>query len=489
MAPPPDRYPRQVMGVALLGTYLIAVNTSALGIALPAIAEDLNITGGGADWIITAYLAALAISMPATSWLADNLGRRRAYVGTLGLFAAGVLISTLAPNLMVLLVGRVLQGLGGGPLMPLGMAMIYELHPPGKRGSVMGLYGIGVAAAPAVGPPLGGWLVTAGSWRLLFALLFLGAIIGLVAAHVTLRELVPLRPSRFDLRGWLALSLGLTTLAVAAREANAWGYLSVPSLTLFGFSVTAMWLFARWSRRARDPILDVRVFRSPAFSLTMALMTALAVCQYTRLNFLPVELQIVRGMSALEVGVLLVPNAIAIAFAMPVGGRLADRVGPRPPVVAGLALLATSTWALATLTPSTAIVTLVGILLLQGLGSGLIFAPAQVTALNATGAALMPQASTMTQLNRQVSAALGTAVMGAILTTRLGTVTPIVRSASDRATTQAGFNTIFAVAAVVATLGTVLALKLPAKAALASVREEREREYKDLVSRISQTEH
>lgn len=482
---PSRRYPWKVVGVALSGTYLIAINTTALGVALPAIAEDIGAGGAGADWILTAYLMALAVSMPISSWLADRLGRRHAYSASLAVFLLGVGLSALAPNLPVLLLGRTLQGLGGGPLLPIGVTMLYEQFPPERRGFVLGVWGVGIAAAPAVGPPLGGWLVTSASWRWIFAVLFVGAVIALVTTLVVLRDLVPRRPVPFDFRGWITASVSLTCLVIVTREGGEIGYGAPVSLGLIAASLVAGTAFVRISRRQEDPILDVRVFRSPIFSLAMVLMSIFALGQYARLNFLPIELQIIRGLSAFEVGLLLIPAAIAVGVLMPVGGALGDRFGPRPPIVAGLACMTVSMFGLATLTPATSVTTLYVILVGQGMGSGLVFSPAMATALAAVPGAMMPQASTLTQLNRQVSATVGTAVMAALITASLGSITPRVSTVAQAASAQAGYNRMFLITTFVLASGTLMAFALPGRQRIAALQRDRAVDHAEFIARVA----
>ncbi|ACY16908.1 DHA2 family efflux MFS transporter permease subunit [Haliangium ochraceum] len=480
------RYPYKVMGVALLGTYLIAINTTVLGVALPAMARDFGIHGSGADWIINAYLVALAVSMPATGWLMERLGRRRAFILALSVFTVGALMSTLATEVSTLLAGRALQGLGGGPLMPLAVSSIYELFPVEQRGTVLGIWGVAVAAAPAVGPPLGGWLVTEASWRWIFAFLCAGGVIGIVAAQRALRDLIAPRRVPLDVKGWLAVTTALIALVVLARQGAAWGLNSPPSLALGALFVGASALFVRWSLRSSAPVLDVRVFGERTFSITMLLLAFFALGQYTRLNFLPIELQVVRGMSALEVGMLLTPAAVAVAVAMPLGGRLSDRYGPRLPVVAGMALLALTMSGLAFLRPDTPTWIIVALLVGQGFGAGCTFSPVQVTAMTAVHSRLNAQAAALTQLNRQISAAVGTAIMGALLVAQLGAVTPVVETARQVADAQSGFNRVFLLSALLLGAGTLVACALPGIGRIRCLQRQRTAEHEAFLADLGE---
>lgn len=476
-------YPLKVMGVALLGTYLIAINTTVLGVALPTMAADLE-APQSADWIITAYILALAVSMPASGWMADRLGRRRSYALALAVFAVGAAVSAAATDLPVMLVGRVLQGAGGGPVLPVGVAMIYELFPPARRGAVLGIWGIAVAAAPAVGPPLGGWLVTDVSWRWLFIALAVFAAVATVAALGVLKDLVATTAGRFDLRGWLSVATAMFALVLLSREGPSWGLLSAPSLALLVLAVVAGGLFVRWSLRTERPLLDVRVFRDRTFTVTLLLLAVFSVAQYTRLNFLPVELQVVRGLSPVEVGLLLAPAAVSVAVTMPLGGAMADRAGPRLPVALGLASVTATMAVLSTLTPDSSLWLIVVVLLGQGVGSGLLFSPINVTAMNAVRGDLAPQASTFTQLDRQIAAAVGTAVMGAVLVAQLGAVTPTVSTPAEAATAQAGYNTVFLLTTAVLGVALLLVAGLPSRRSTEALQAARDEEHRAFLDRL-----
>ncbi len=454
------RYPLQVMGVALLGAYLISINTTVLGLALPTLVRDLGATASSADWIVTAYLMALTASMPLTGWLAERWGRRRALSGAMLVFTLGATIGMLSPNLPLLLLGRVLQGFGGGPLMPLGVSMIYDLFPVKQRGTALGVWGIAVAAAPGIGPPLGGWLVTNVSWRWVFGVLSCGGLAGTFAAWKWLKDRSPRARVPFDLKGWVCLTTATTSLVVLTREAPARG-LTAPLLALALLLPFSLVSFIRRSKHKAAPLLDLSIFGERTFAITMLILFVFALGQYTRLNFLPIALQVLRGQTALEVGLVLSPAAIAAAVAMPLGGRLLDRFGPRLPVAVGLTILSSSMAGFALLQPDTPRWVIIALLLAQAFGGSITFSPVHVTAMTAVHSRLSAQAASLTQLNRQLSAAVGTAIMAALLVSRLGSITPEVRTPQQLAAAQAGFSRVFLLSSVLIGAALILSAALP----------------------------
>lgn len=475
------RYRILVMIVGILASYLIAINTTVLGLALPSIGRDLAATSSGVDWVLTIYLLALSVSLPATGWLAARFGRRRTFLASLMGFLVGAALAGIAPGLPTLLTGRVLQGLGGGALLPLSMTMVYELYPPERRGTAIGVWGVAIAAAPALGPPAGGWVLASGSWRWIFFALTIMAAVALVLAAATLRELsVPPRPP-LDGLGWLGVATSLGAVVLLSRNATSWGLFSARSLSLLAISGLGAWLLIRRSVRREHPLIDVRVFKNRTFAMSMLLVALMTTTQYAKINFLPIELQVVRGLSALDVGLLMAPSGVGVSVAMPLGGRMADRTGPRTPVLIGLVVAATTTALLGRLQPDTGLVALVTLVMVHSVGGGMMFSPLQVTAMNAVRAPLVAQASALTQLTRQVSAAIATAALSAMLVAQLGTVTPSLGGgASELASAQRAYNSLFLIAAVVLLASVVPALLLPGRVATRELQaQQREQERLD----------
>lgn len=466
------------MGVVLSGSYLVVLNTTVLGVALPDIADDV---GRGSrldvDWVITSYLLAVVGIQPATAWLADRLGHKRLYIGCLVVFAAGSLACALAPNLPTLLAARLLQGTGGGALMPLGMAMVLGVFPPHRRGLVLGIRGVAVMAGPALGPPIGGIVVTQAGWRLIFALLVPIALIALVLAVRLLRDPGEREVRPLDGLGWILAFVGVALVVIAARQAPDWGAGSPVTLAMFGFAVVVLaWLVVRSVRR-EHPILELRLFAVPIFGLSLVIVWLITFVQFARLNFLPVELQVVRGASAQEVGLMLVPAAVGVALTMATGGWLADRIGARVPMVAGLSVLCFTTWQLASLRPDTSTSWIVTVLLIQGLGTGLMRIPLNVAGMNALRNRYITHAAALRSLNRQVAGALGTAVLAAILTAQIGVIAPEVSSPAELLAAQAAYNLLFEVAFWVCVAALVGAFFMPGRQRMRQLQRWRAEEY------------
>ena len=476
--------PWVMMGVILAGTYLPVVSMTVLGVALPDIARDLGATSTlSTEWVVTIYVAAVALILPATGWLGDRFGRRPTYLAALASFGVGSVVCVAAPTFNLLVAGRVLQGLGGGILQPIAMATIYELFPVDKRGTALGMWGVAVMAAPAVGPPLGGWVVTNWGWRWIFVAMVVLSLIALVLAALLFRETGVREERTLDVRGWALAALGVLTLVIVSRQASEWGFGSPLTVGAVVVAVGAFVVLVWRSRRMTSPIIDLTMFQVPVFSITMVVITLMTMSQFARLNYLPVELQVVRGIDAQEVGLLLMPAAIGVAITMPIGGRLADRIGPRLPVTLGVGLVTLTTLGLANLTPTTPYPAIVALLVTQGIATGLAMMPTTIGAMNALPMRFVAQASSVIALNRQLAGAVGTAVLGAVIVVQLGAIAPAGLTApGEIQQAQDGYNHMFLLAAVLMGITTVLALFLPGKERTLEFQRERAREQEELLS-------
>lgn len=468
-----DRYPWVAMGVVLIGSFMVVLDTSIVNVALPQIGKDFGAVSG-VEWVVTAYLLSVGVVQPLTAWTADRLGKKRVFMWSLMAFTVGSLLSALAPDLATLTGFRILQGLGGGAMMPVGMAMIYELFEPHERGTALGIWGIAVMAAPALGPALGGFLSTAATWRLLFLVNVPIGIVGTFAGFRLLRD-VGFREHRpFDGPGMALAGIGLTLLLLGLSEAERWGWASPAFLATVVVGTVLLTAFVLRALRVRHPLVDVRMFGVPVFSVTIAIVWLMTVAQFARLVFIPLQLETLRGLSALRVGLVLTPSALGIAITMPIGGRLADRIGARLPVTVGLAIFAASYWPLSRLRLDTPLWFIALVLFVGGLGAGLSMMPNTVTAMNSVPGRYVSQATAVRMLNRQVAGALGVAVLATILATRTGSNHPASAAAAPQA--LGAYNEVFLISLVLLALAFALGFFLPDREQTLALQEERRRE-------------
>jgi len=411
-------YKWRVLIVIAIGTFMVVLDTTIVNIALPRIITIFGSSVDQAQLVLTGYMLALAVIMPTTAFLSQMIGTKRLYVTTLALFTLGSMLCGAAWSVPSLVVSRVIQGLGGGMIQPLGMAMLFRVAPPHERGRLMGIYALPVMVAPIAGPTLGGYLVEYVDWRWVFYLNVpfgaLGVLMGLLLLHETpTRRGVP-----FDIPGFLLAATCFSAALLGATDAPDYGWGDVRVVWKLALSALALPLFIVWELRTRHPLLNLRLFRIPAFSICAVVNAVTMTALYGALFLLPLFLQNLRGLGAMETGLLLFPQAVASAVSVSLGGRLYDSVGPRPLVIGGLLVLGFSTWLLAGLDLSTPDSSVRLVLILRGASMGFALMPAMTAWLAAAPMVEMQAASALNNVMRQLYSAFATAAFATVLKSR-----------------------------------------------------------------------
>src|SRR5919202_19933 len=377
------------LAAIVLGTFMAILDNTVVNVALPTLERFFKVDLHQIQWVVTGYMLAQAAVIPLSGWLGDRFGAKRLYLISLSLFALGSALCALAPSNTMLIAFRVLQGLGGGMLMPLGMSFIYRLSPPERRGLVMGMFGIPILLAPALGPVLSGWLVQYADWRWIF-------LINVPVAVV-------------------AVTLGLRALP------NLGAQRAVGALALIAFAVRELTTAA--------PLLELRVFRGRDFSLAIVTQWVGQAALFGALFLVPLFLQQVRGYGAFDTGLFTLPQALAAAVVMPIGGRLFDRIGARVPVILGLVLVTISTWFLAQITATTTGEDLRWVLAMRGAGMGLMMMPLSTHILNSAPRNLVSRVTSLTGALQNVVGSLAIAGLATILQNQVAAHMATARSA------------------------------------------------------------
>jgi EmrB/QacA subfamily drug resistance transporter len=404
--------------VALIGAFMSILDSSIVNVAIPTIMNVFNAGPGSVQWVSTIYTLALGVVIPLSGWLGDRLGYKRLYMLSMGGFVAGSLLCTLAWDLNSLIVARVIQAAGGGMIMPTTMAMIYRMVPRDKIGSGMGILGIALLVAPAIGPTLGGYLVEYVEWRWIFTINLPIGVVGIVLAWFVLPEFQSKHPGRLDVGGAVTSAAALFCLLLALSKGSDWGWRDEKTILLFFVSVVSFALFIYIELTAENPLLDLRAFKYASFTLANLTIVVTTVGMFSGLFFLPLFLQSIRGMGAMETGLLMMPGALVSGALMPVTGRLFDRIGPRPLVIVGLLLLAFVTFLFRNLNLATAATTVMVWTMFRGITMPFAMIPAQTAAMVDIPTELIGRASALTNIISRVSSSFGIAVLTSMLTAR-----------------------------------------------------------------------
>jgi EmrB/QacA subfamily drug resistance transporter len=411
-------YQWQVLICAIVGTFMVMLDQTVVNIALPKITTVFGVGVHETQLVVTSYMLALAVIMPATGYLSDTFGTKRLYLITMLLFTGGSLLCGLAWDNTSLVAFRIIQGLGGGMMSPLGMTMLFQAVPPAKRNTIMGFFGLPLMLAPVLGPTLGGYLVEYIDWRVIFTLNVPIGGLGLFLGWSLLRESAHVPGLKFDLRGFVLSALGFSAMLLGFSDAATYGWTSGPVLTRFAIGIVSLSLWVWVELTDEHPLLDLRLFKIPIFTLSMLVSFVLTVGMFGGMLVLPLFLQNLRGLGAAESGVILMTQVLPMTVAMPVVGRLVDKFGARPIILLGLPLLALTTWQMGALDLSTSDTTIKWWLAARGCAMGLVMMPSMTAGLNAVPMQQMSRASSMSNVLRQVFGAFGTAIVVTILQMR-----------------------------------------------------------------------
>jgi EmrB/QacA subfamily drug resistance transporter len=404
--------------VSLIGAFMAILDSSIVNVAVPTIMNVFNASTDSVQWVSTVYMLAMGVIVPLSGWLGDRLGYKRLYILSMAAFVAGSLLCGLSWNLNSLIVARVIQAAGGGMIMPTTMAMIYRMVPRDKIGGGMGIFGLALLVAPALGPTIGGYLVEYVDWRWIFTINLPIGVVGILLSYFVLPEFQSKHPGKLDVGGALSSAVMLFCLLLALSKGHEWGWLDEKTILLFAVSLFAFILFVYLELSSENPLLELRVFKYLSFTMANLLVVVTTVGMYAGMFYLPLFLQTVRGLGAMETGLLMMPGALFSGMLMPVTGKLYDKVGPRPLLMFGVLLLAFLTYQFHNLNLVTATGTITVWVMFRGGVMAFANMPAQTAALADIPTELVGRASSITNIISRVSSSFGLAVLTSLLTTR-----------------------------------------------------------------------
>ncbi|HUZ17863.1 MAG TPA: DHA2 family efflux MFS transporter permease subunit [Spirochaetia bacterium] len=404
--------------VALIGAFMSILDSSIVNVAIATIMRIFSTTTSVVQWVSTIYLLALGVVVPMSGWLGDRLGFKRLYMLSMAVFVLGSMLCTASWSINALIAARVIQALGGGMIMPTTMAMVYRMVPKDRIGRAMGIFGIALLVAPAIGPTLGGYLVEYVDWRWIFTINLPIGIVGLLLSYFLLPEFETAPAGKFDYPGAASSAIGLFALLLAFSKGADWGWRSESTVMLFYLGVASLVMFVIIELTSPNPLLDLRVFKYPVFTFANLTIVVTVIGMYAGLFYLPLFLQAVRGLGALKTGLLMMPGALLSGLVMPISGRLYDRIGPRPLVVTGLLLLAVLTYTFHNLSLYTPVTTVMVWVMFRGLVMSFANMPAQTASIAVIPQALIGRASALTNIISRVASSFGLAVLTSIMTRR-----------------------------------------------------------------------
>ncbi|PFG12454.1 DHA2 family efflux MFS transporter permease subunit [Bacillus sp. es.036] len=436
--------------VLLSGAFAAILNQTLLATALPHIMVDLDLEASTAQWLTSIFMLVNGVMIPITAFLIGKFTTRTLFLTAMGLFAVGTAICAVAPNFPLLMVGRIIQASGAGIIIPLMQTILFLIFPVEKRGTAMGMFGLVISFAPAIGPTLSGWLVEQYPWRSLFYVILPIVIIDFIIAYLILKNVTEQTNPKLDILSIVLSSLGFGGLLYGFSSAgtNGWASEQVVISMIIG-AVTLCWFILR-QLKLKQPVLQFRVFQYKLFTLTTVLGMVVFIAMIGAATVLPLLMQNMLGFTAFESGLMLLPGALIMGFMNPITGRIFDKFGAKWLAIIGLIIVTVTTFMFTNLTPETTFTYLAIVNAVRMFGVAMVMMPVTTAGLNQLPAHLIPHGTAMNNTMRQVSGAVGTALL----------VTVMSQAAQPSRGVEGlvhGVNVSFIVAGISAIIGLVMA--------------------------------
>ncbi len=406
----------------MVGTFMVILDSNIVNVALPKIMAAFGITIDTAEWILNGYLISFAVLLPASGWFADRFGYKKIFALSLVIFTIGSFLCAISWDEKALIFFRVFQGIGGGMLMPVGMAAVLHEFPYEQRGTALGFWAVAAAGSTSFGPVIGGYLVDRFSWNSIFFINVPIGILGVIATWAILREYKAEKSHKFDLLGFVSMTAFLTTLLLALADGNAdWntgGWTSTFIVTNFVIAGVSLVVFLVNELTSKHPMIELKLFKSFNFAMSNLVFFIFGLSVFGSIFLLPLYLQVSLGYTAFQAGMIFLPMGIIQGLLGPLAGVMTDKMNPKIIAIAGIVLLAWSWYLNAFLSLFSMPAEIEISIYLRGLGMALIFTPLSTIALTDIGKRDMAQASGMLNVIRQVGRSFGVAIIGTLLTER-----------------------------------------------------------------------
>lgn len=460
--------------IALIGGFMSILDSSIVNVAISKMMEVYNTTASQIEWVVTVYMLALGVVIPFSGWAGDKFGYKKLYIFALSMFTFGSLLCTISWSVNTLIISRVIQALGGGLLMPTMMTMVKKIVPKGNFGTAMGIVGVALLIAPALGPTIGGYLVEYVNWKWIFTINIPIGIIGIVLSVFLLPKFEKLEVEKLDVGGAITAVIMLFSLLLALSKGSDWGWTSGKTIALLLISLTSLVIFLFLELRLKNPLLNLRVFKNRNFTSANITTFITTVGLFSGIFFIPLFLQNIKGLGALDTGLIMLPGALVSGLLMPVIGKLYDKTGPKPLAIFGIITLSYTTYLLHGIDVTTSNSKIVYWMILRGISMAFAAVSAQAASLDSVTNSEVGDATAISNIISRVSGSLGIAALTSILTSRVThhatEVGASLVAAGKNATAQAaqikalsfvkGLDDIFMIASALTLFGLIPALFL-----------------------------
>lgn len=417
-----EKPPYTMIAILFLGGFIAFLNNTLLNIALPTIMTEFNVSPSKVQWVTTSYMLVNGILIPASAFLIQRFTNRGIFLWAMTLFTIGTFAAMIAPSFWVLILGRMLQASGSAMIMPLLMNVILIAFPIERRGTAMGIFGLVMFVAPAVGPTLSGWVIEHYSWRTLFAIILPFGILSLVYALFKLKNITPNKFIKLDVLSIILSSIGFGGLLYGFSSVGDVGWSSVSVYSTITIGAISLIIFVVRQLKMEEPILDFRIYKYKMFALSSVISVTISASMFSGMILTPLYVQTVREISPFYAGILMLPGAILMGMMSPVTGRLFDRYGAKILSLVGLFIMTLFTFLFSKLTMEDSYLYLMTLYTVRMFGMSLVMMPVMTNGLNELPMDANPHGTAINNTLQQVSGAIGTAFLLTIMTIKMRSV-------------------------------------------------------------------
>lgn len=461
-----------MIAVLLVGTFCTILNQTILTTAFPTLMKAFDVSTSDVQWLTTGFLMVNGIMIPVSAFLSSRFNTKWLYFAAMVIFEIGTVLAFIAPSFAVLLIARLIQAAGVGILMPLLQTIMLSIFPPENRGAAMGLAGIVIGVAPAIGPTLSGWVIDQWEWRYLFGIIIPIVAVVIVLSLFFMKPVIPTGKAKLDVLSLILSTIGFGTLLYGFSEVGekGWGSMLVILNLLIG--LVFLLLFSLRQLKLDEPFLDIKVFKNKDFTVSVVLGSLVMIALIGVEMVIPLYLQIIHGMSALKSGLSLLPGSIMMAIMSPITGKAFDKYGARRLGIVGLIILAIGTLPFVTLTKDTPTIYLVVVYAVRMFGISMVMMPVTTAGMNALPAKSISHGTAVNNTTRQVATSIGTAILVSVLANAtkasmpaksLVKEAPLTYKAQYLQATLDGYHATFWVALAFCIVGVIVAFFLKNK--------------------------
>ena len=417
-----EKPPYGMIAILFIGAFVALLNNTLLNIALPTIMNEFSVKPSEVQWLTTGFMLVNGILIPVSAFFIQKFTNRKLFITAMTLFSLGTLIAIIAPHFWILVGARMIQAAGSAMMMPLLMNIMLTAFPVERRGAAMGLFGLVMFTAPAIGPTLSGFILESHSWRMLFIIVLPIALLTLIYAIFRLRNITPNRDMKLDVLSIILSSIGFGGLLYGFSSAGDKGWSAPIVYGTIAIGAIALIVFVLRQLRMNEPMLDFKIYKHPMFALSSVISVVTSAAMFSAMILTPLYVQSIREISPLDAGILMLPGAVLMGLMSPITGRLFDKYGARIMAVIGLSITVVTTYYMSRFGMESGYYYIMTIYTVRMVGMALVMMPVMTNGLNQLPGKSNPHGVAINSTLQQVAGAIGSAILLTIMTTRMGTV-------------------------------------------------------------------